>query len=366
MYNTSWPLSNSSQANSSLKTIQLDFPNWTTTKNVVLVTMYAIILVISSIGNLLVLVVVHRNKSRRIRTVSDLFLLNMATSDLLITLFNIPILMKNIMARQEWPSAGIIGNVLCSLTTLLFYLSIDVSLLSLVAISVERFLLVFFPRKRFVTMNAARAVIGATWITGIVFTTPLVFTTKLEELLWRKSCIVGIKLATPFSYHIAYFAIFIVLPMLTMFILYPAIAVKLWLRRIPGNHSQVNRENRQRQNRKVLCMLLTVIILFSLCWVPYWSVVIACKAGAFRSCSQLSHLRVLAFANCALNPLVYTIFNRNIKNGLYQIFHSCCCVPFRRRRRTNQICVMTLHRVASVNCRVHRLSFGQCKNNTQI
>lgn len=137
--------SNLSHGNSSVDTTQLVFSNWTTAKSVVVVTLYLMVLVISTVGNGVVLLVLHRQTNRRHLLVSNLFLLNMLISDLLITLFNIPILMKNIIAHQEWPFTGVAGTALCSLTALLFYLSIDVSLLSLAAVSMDRFFYGFLP-----------------------------------------------------------------------------------------------------------------------------------------------------------------------------------------------------------------------------
>ena len=218
--------------------------------------------------------------------------------------------------------------------------------------------MVFFPYKRFITLKTARVIVGLTWTTSMVFTIPLVLTKKLEKSLGQKSCIVGVKLRTQYSYLVAYFIIFVMLPLLTMLVLYPAIAVKLWHRKIPGNQSQINQRNRLQQNRKILTMFVTVVFFFSLCWVPYWSAVIACDGNALTACLLLSYFRVLAFSNCALNPIVYVLFNNNFKNGLYQLFRNRCCAGRNSfRKRTNQIQAVNRNCMPSLNCNVHRLGF---------
>ncbi|CAG7835681.1 unnamed protein product [Allacma fusca] len=66
---------------------------------IVIVCAYTAILVIGVVGNSLVVVVVLR--SPRMRTVTNLFILNLAVADLLVILFCLPpTLLSNILVRE--------------------------------------------------------------------------------------------------------------------------------------------------------------------------------------------------------------------------------------------------------------------------
>lgn len=69
---------------------------------------YALIIITSILGNFLVCYVII--KMRRMHTVTNLFILNLAVSDLLITCLNIPFSLVRLL-MDDWP----LGSVLCQL-----------------------------------------------------------------------------------------------------------------------------------------------------------------------------------------------------------------------------------------------------------
>ena len=112
------------------------------------------IFLLSLFGNSLVIAVVCRNINKKMRTTMNLFVVNMAASDLLTTVLVIPVDIGT-FAKGKWPihHNSTAGLVLCKTRTTVWYLSTGVSLLSLVAISVDRFWAVFFSNIQ-VTDNA--------------------------------------------------------------------------------------------------------------------------------------------------------------------------------------------------------------------
>ena len=291
-----------------------------------IMAVYCVIMLVSLVGNSLVLAVVYRNENKRMETNSNYFIVNMSCSDLLITICNIPLVITNLASENFVPVAGKMGNMFCKLATFLFYLSIYVSLLSLVAISVDRFLLVFYPLKMFITAKRARIIIGTIWLMGTIFTAPLAAQATLFEYGDFKACFFSLPIDVIHTYFITCLVVFVVLPLTTMVVLYSSIVVKLFRQKTPGANSAVNQEHSKKRNRKVLLMLVTVVILTILCWLPYWSAYLDCILKLTTlSCDSLFHLRVLAFANCALNPCAYVIFNENYRFGFYKIV---CAVRF--------------------------------------
>ncbi|XP_019661243.2 gastrin/cholecystokinin type B receptor isoform X2 [Ailuropoda melanoleuca] len=115
------------------------------------VTLYAVIFLMSVGGNVLIIVVL--GLSRRLRTVTNAFLLSLAVSDLLLAVACMPFtLLPNLMGTF------IFGTVV--------WVSVSVSTLSLVAIALERYSAICRPLQARVwqTRSHAARVIIATWM----------------------------------------------------------------------------------------------------------------------------------------------------------------------------------------------------------
>ena len=318
-----------------------------------IMAMYSVIMFVSLVGNALVIAVVYRNKNKRMRTNSNYFIVNMSCSDLLITICNIPLDIAYLTKEYFVPVGGILGNMFCKLTTFVFYLSIYVSLLSLVVITVDRFLLVFYPLKMFITAKRARIIIGTIWLMGTIFTAPLAAQATLLEYGDSKACFFSLPIDVIHTYFITCLVVFVVLPLTTMVVLYSSIVVKLFRQKTPGANSAVNQEHSKKRNRKVLLMLVTVATLTIVCWLPYWSAYLDCILKlSTSSCNSLLHLQVITFANCALNPCAYVIFNENYRFGFYQILLAVLCPSWVR----GKCCEHQVSPNESVSSRINSLA----------
>ena len=303
------------------------------------IAVYSVIMLVSLVGNSLVLAVVYRNENRRMRTISNYFIVKMSCSDLLITVCLIPLAITDLTPKSILPLGRTFRNIWCKVRMSLFQIPIGVSLLSLAIITVDRFLLIFYPHKIFITAKRARILIGTIWLIGIIFNIPLAVQTQMHEHRHQMTWSIGsntLSKKTTQVFFIASLVVLLVLPLATMVSLYASIVIKLFRQKMPGEKSTVNQEHSNKRNRKVLLMLVTIVTLTIVCWLPYWSANIDCvlKFRSAVSCSLRSYLRVLALASCALNPCVYVIFNESFRLGfdriLYALFCACsargvCC-----------------------------------------
>lgn len=100
---------------------------------------YSLLLVFSLLGNTLIIMVVCRDD--KMKTTTNLLIVNMAVSDLLVPIFAMPRANVEIFyGNLRWLIDGAFGEALCKLTSFFQDISTAVSVQSLVAISVERFL----------------------------------------------------------------------------------------------------------------------------------------------------------------------------------------------------------------------------------
>ncbi|XP_021024235.1 gastrin/cholecystokinin type B receptor isoform X2 [Mus caroli] len=123
------------------------------------ITLYAVIFLMSVGGNVLIIVVL--GLSRRLRTVTNTFLLSLAVSDLLLAVACMPFtLLPNLMGTF------IFGTVICKAVSYLMGVSVSVSTLNLAAIALERYSAICRPLQARVwqTRSHAARVILATWL----------------------------------------------------------------------------------------------------------------------------------------------------------------------------------------------------------
>lgn len=98
------------------------------------VCLYGIVILLSGLGNALVIWTVVWNK--HMRTITNLYILNLAIADLLVSVFVMPLKMLEYAAPCDW---GIFQyNSLCSFLYFILPVIVFTSVLTLMAISLER------------------------------------------------------------------------------------------------------------------------------------------------------------------------------------------------------------------------------------
>ncbi|XP_042547528.1 gastrin/cholecystokinin type B receptor [Dipodomys spectabilis] len=141
------------------------------------ITLYAVIFLMSVGGNVLIIVVL--GLSRRLRTVTNAFLLSLAVSDLLLAVACMPFtLLPNLMGTF------IFGTVICKAVSYLMGVSVSVSTLSLVAIALERYSAICRPLQARVwqTRSHAARVILATWLLSGLLMVPYPVYTAVQPV----------------------------------------------------------------------------------------------------------------------------------------------------------------------------------------
>ena len=130
----------------------------------------SIILIFSLVGNVLIITLVRVREELR-RTINS-FIVNMAVSDLLVTILLMPFSLKVNAANSSdlrWPIGGKLGSISCSLSIFLVAASITVSVQSLLWISLDRFMAVVMPLKAHLISSRFRAfAITSTWIVAVI------------------------------------------------------------------------------------------------------------------------------------------------------------------------------------------------------
>ena len=290
------------------------------------ITAYVIALLVSLVGNSLVMAAVLKN--RQMRTVTNCLIVNMAASDLLVTLFNMPQTMYFVVTAPDssWPG-GEWGSFSCKFLPFIQSVSIASSVLSLTVIAVDRFLAIVFPFKGYMTFLVATLSMATLWFVAMVTSTPLLYAMRIREQP-HQGVFCGENWGPAFDqnespkiYTVVLFTAFYVVPLVAMLFLYGILIWRLWIRKVPGNCNLENQERADKSKKKVLTMLMTVVCAFAICWLPVYIMQFLTyfKPGVCLS-SQLYFIGYFfGHLNSAINPCIYAIFNEKFRRGFVDV-----------------------------------------------
>ena len=292
---------------------------------------YSLILVVSLVGNSLIVLIVY--KTPTLRKPINMLIANMAMSDLLYPIFLYPVRLAYLHAGS-WLIGGTLGQALCKIHPFLAEISMVVSIQSLVLISVDRYAAVVVPlRSPLISRKVCRCLIVGTWILAVLFCWPYLFNFNLVEYQEEKWCenqwevIFGENSAFGI-YILSAFIFFYYIPFVVLVILYSIILIKLKKQAHPGEQSASAEEQRTRRNRKVLKMTVAIVVAFFICWIPFSIQLVTsffvpknhldCK---FRV--SLDVALFMACTNCAINPIICLTFTSNYRQALRRLVNCC-------------------------------------------
>ena len=299
----------------------------------------SIILIFSLVGNVLIITLVRVREELR-RTINS-FIVNMAVSDLLVTILLMPFSLKESAANSsnyQWPIGGKLGSISCSLSIFLVAASITVSVQSLLWISLDRFMAVVISLKAHLISSRFRAfAITFTWIVAVIINSINLYTTKLVEYDGNFYCIR--EEITSWTINIFGYGRIVlasIAPLIVITVLYSAIAVTLRRQNISLRCTAV-KKNDQRK-RQAVKMSLCIIVSFNLCLIPNIVFGMAYLSGEKLPCSVnglLGFFSVLGiYLSSTTNPLICFIFVKNYRRGLGRLFSFC---PSKRRDTQNMV-----------------------------
>uniref|UniRef100_A0A8C9SX85 Neuropeptide FF receptor 1 n=1 Tax=Scleropages formosus TaxID=113540 RepID=A0A8C9SX85_SCLFO len=307
---------------------------------------YLFIFLLCMVGNGLVCLIVLRN--RRMRTVTNLFILNLAISDLLVGVFCIPTtLVDNLITG--WPFT----NAVCKMSGLVQGMSVSASVFTLVAIAVDRYRCIVYPFKPKLTLLVAKVTIGLIWVLAALIMCPSAMMLIVEQEeghymvdsedrnhtyplyycyeTWPKPEMRKI-------YTTVLFAHIYLIPLTLITLMYCRIGAKLYTTAGLSTDAHPNtvpsgdppgRAHISPKKIKVIKMLIVVALLFMLSWLPLWTLMLLIDYARPEG-AQLDLLTSyvypfahwLAFSNSSVNPIIYGYFNENFKRG----FQAACQV----------------------------------------
>ena len=292
---------------------------------IVRIATYSVLMFFSLVGNVLIVAVFHRNKS--LRTPVHCFIVNLAISDLMIPLIVLPWTMSYSFLDGLWLVDGVLGTSLCKLVLIAWDLSINVSILTMLAIAADRFhAIVFVLKPALITQKSCYLLILIFWIASIAFLAHFFYAVKLFrydsglfcEFRWDPPS--DTEEALKISWVV--FLCLSTLSAIAQTVMYASIIVFLY-RHKDNRHLASEITLRQaRTNRKVSSMLVSVVMVFYSVWIPYH---VERFIHFFRPNIKVSCVffwTTNIFLNLlypSVNPVIYYVFNEKYRHGFQEL-----------------------------------------------
>ena len=300
-------------------------------ENVTKIKALFVIIIASFVGNILVITLSRRN--RNLRTIAYNFVINMVIADLMTTVINMPeSIIVEIRNTDQW-FPGKMGIVMCKFWPFLQQVCAFCSVLSLLAISLDRYFAICLPFRRIMSKKLSRVIILLTWLLPVESSAPMFLANNVVEISGELLCLETWPspfdpIKAPTDYTIILFALFYVLPLTVISFLYSLVIFKIWRRRVPGNRSTVTTEAYSRSRRKAIKVFISIVVCFALCWLPYHvTFFLSSYNKIYFYCSLPRDITFIAVffshAISALNPCIYLILNKEYRTASKRLFYSC-------------------------------------------
>ncbi|MEQ2177538.1 hypothetical protein GOODEAATRI_004666, partial [Goodea atripinnis] len=321
---------------------------------------HSIICILGFVGNSLVILTYALYK--RTKSMTDVFLLNVAIADLLFVLA-LPFIVYNEL--YSWP----MGLVACKLLRGSYSVNLYSGMLMLACISTDRYIAIVQARRSFRlrSLSYSRIICALIWVFALLVSVPTFhyynwYKPEQNDIIWvtdemetttdshyvcewkfqDSKTAKAVKVAVPsIQLAIGFF-----LPLLIMIFCYTAVIITLQ-----------NAKNFQRH--KAVRVVLVVVVVFIVCHLPYNLALMYDTIHMFKQsdCAEvdtlhtaISVLQTLAYLHCCLNPVLYAFIGVKFRNHFRRMFQDLWCVgkryitPRRFSRVTSDTYMSTIRR----------------------
>ena len=170
----------------------------------------------------------------------------------------------------------------------------------------------------------------ATWIVAAAVNSPDLFTYELVEYTEGTWCFIkweevfGVS-SSYASFALAYYILFMYIPVLLLVILYSIIVIKLKTQAHPGEQSANTQQERNRRDRNELQLSIAIVTVFVFCWSPYSINILIIEyqdSLTHFSCSFWLYDYVTVYIShvyCAINPIICFIFSSNYRKAFKRL-----------------------------------------------
>ena len=279
--------------------------------------LYAAIFFLGLFGNALVCYIVYSNKA--MQTVTNLFITNLALSDILLCVLAVPF-----TPLYTFINKWIFGRIICHLVPYAQATSVYVSTLTLTAVAIDRFFVILHPLRQRMKLSTCFGILTGIWVFSMSVTLPYGICMQVRFFDNREVCeenwpLQYLEIAFGLSTLIMQF----VVPFFIIAYCYLRISRRLNQRAKskPGTKSARREEADKEKKRRTNRMLIAMVTIFGICWFPLNVINLTndfYELGEFfHLCFFLAH--AMAVSSTCYNPFLYAWLNENFRKEFKQM-----------------------------------------------
>lgn len=326
MENSSFPETNSSCVDGPVDCtrngdwgLNMSAPTLSPSFYVTVPVIYSIICAVGLTGNTAVIYVIL--KAPNMKTVTNIFILNLAIADELFTLV-LPINIADYLLLQ-WP----FGEFMCKLIISIDQYNTFSSIYFLTVMSIDRYLVVVATTKSrkitYRTYRAAKIVSLCVWSFVTVIILPFTVFAKIHKEQGRSQCV--FVFPNPESVwwkgsRIYTLILGFAIPVSTICILYTTMLYRL--RRV---HLRSNAKALDKAKKKVTLMVVVILAVCLFCWTPYHlSTVVALTTDIPQTPLIIGisyFITSLSYANSCFNPFLYAFLDDSFRRSFRKLIN---------------------------------------------
>ncbi|XP_069469237.1 C-C chemokine receptor type 5-like [Ambystoma mexicanum] len=274
---------------------------------------YSLVIVFGFLGNALVVLIIIKYK--RLKTMTDIYLLNLSVSDLL---FVISLPFWAYYAADQW----VFGNAFCKLLSGLYFVGFYSGLLFIILLTLDRYLAIVHAVLAFKARTVTYGVITSvfTWGVALLASLPGFIFYKAQQESEFTSC-------SPHFPHdqAKIWKIFVTFKINILGLLLPMAMMLFCYSRIICTLSKCRNEKKH----KAVKLIFIIMITFFLFWTPYNVVYVLFTLQDFdldSNCDKSKRLyramqwtESIAFIHCCLNPIIYAFAGEKFRKYLKKL-----------------------------------------------
>nr|XP_013796720.1 PREDICTED: galanin receptor type 1-like [Apteryx mantelli mantelli] len=290
---------------------------------VIVPVLFGLIFLLGMVGNTLVLVVLGRLRpgGRPSRSATNIFILNLSIADFSFLLFCVPF-QATIYSQPEW----IFGAFFCKWVHYLAMATMLVSIFTLVAMSVDRYIAVVHAKRSSCIRSKRNAAlsVGVIWLLSLLIAIPVAQHQALvsghqqapnSSFCWEHWTDGSTAKQT---YKVTILVVGYLLPLALITCCYAKVLYHL--------HTKVKNISKksERSKKKTAQTVLLVVAVFLLSWLPHHIITMWAEFGQFPLNNISFTFRIishcLAYGNSCINPIIYAFLSENFRKACRQVF----------------------------------------------
>ncbi|NWR66969.1 CCR5 protein, partial [Bucorvus abyssinicus] len=303
--------------------------------------LYSLVVIFGLTGNLLVVLILVKYK--RLKSMTDIYLLNLAISDLLF-IFSLPFWAY--YAVHDW----IFGEALCRMLSGIYLLGFYSGIFFIILLTLDRYLAivhaVFALKARTVTYGILTSIV--TWAVALFASVPGIVFHRAQKEHTRYTCSAhypsDAAINWKYSYTLKMNILGLIVPMLIMIFSYSRILKTL-----------LRCKNEKKQ--KAVRLIFVIMIVYFIFWTPFH---ISSFLHTFQSslflptCEIKAQLEkaiqvteTISMIHCCINPVIYAFVGEKFRKYLYAFFrkhvaaHLCKTCPILYREKLERVSSVT-------------------------